>query len=80
MQQGGDNALARGKTPSAFPATFHKAGRQAQSWSVLTGGEIEASVIMNGVYKFGASQIPVYQNLNDLLEYLETHYGLQVPK
>ncbi|UZP67842.1 hypothetical protein N1030_02385 [Desulfovibrio mangrovi] len=63
-----------------YPATFSKAGCQTQSWELLTGGEIDASVIMDGVYKFGADRIPVYRNLDTLLTYLETHYDLRVPK
>lgn len=63
-----------------YPATFCKAGRQTQNWELLTDGEIDEAIIMNGVYKFGPDQIPVYRNLDTLLTYLEQHYNLQVPK
>lgn len=63
-----------------YPARFNKNGEELKVGWLDDEDFQNEKIIMSGVYKFGANQMPVYRNLNDVLKYLETNFGLKIPK
>ena len=40
------------------------------------GDDPDEKVLMTAYYAFGANQMPIFRNMNKLLEYLESHHDL----
>lgn len=46
----------------------------------VSPAETPDELLMTGHFKFGANEMPVYINMNIVLEYLEKNYGLVIPE
>ncbi|HET6383604.1 MAG TPA: ankyrin repeat domain-containing protein, partial [Armatimonadota bacterium] len=61
-----------------YPTTFVWHNATSHKDDLLWKENPDDDVLMSGSYRFGANLLPVYRNLESVLQYLEEHYGLVI--
>ncbi len=60
----------------SYPATFRDEDGELHKRMMVLPKFTSEQVLMSGFYQLGANQMPVYWNLNMVLQHLEKRYGL----